>query len=127
MGWSKAEMAHYDIYNHLWQDLAKDFEEIKIKINFTDIGSDYFPSEITIETKSFVFYTLGLASWFIAEQIWIAYDYFLEGDPFPSEADFFYIIAYPFMAAFLFYSLKPILKSVSRNVWLFANSKTFSI
>ena len=79
-----------------------------------------------IQTKSFVFYTLGLAFWFIAEQIWLAYDYFWEGDPFPSEADFFYIIAYPFMAAFLFYSLKPILKSVSRNVWLFAIGLSFS-
>jgi len=79
-----------------------------------------------IQTKSFVFYTLGLASWFIAEQIWIAYDYFLEGDPFPSEADFFYILAYPLMTAFLFYSLKPILKSVSRNVWLFAIGLSFS-
>jgi len=79
-----------------------------------------------IQTKSFVFYTLGLVSWFIAEQIWIAYDYFWEGDAFPSEADFFYIAAYPFMTAFLFYSLKPILKSVSRNVWLFAIGLSFS-
>ena len=79
-----------------------------------------------IQTKSFVFYTIGLASWFIAEQIWIAYDYFWEGDAFPSEADFFYIAAYPLMTAFLFYSLKPILKSVSRNVWLFAIGLSFS-
>ncbi len=79
-----------------------------------------------IQAKSFVYYTLGLASWFIAEQIWIAYDYFWEGDAFPSEADFFYIAAYPLMTAFLFYSLKPILKSVSRNVWLFAIGLSFS-
>ncbi|MEE8383770.1 MAG: ATP-binding protein, partial [Nitrosopumilus sp.] len=79
-----------------------------------------------MQAKSFFFYTIGLASWFIAEQIWLAYDYFWEGDPFPSEADIFYIIAYPFMAAFLFYSLKPILKSVSRNVWLFAIGLSFS-
>jgi len=79
-----------------------------------------------IQTKSFLLFTLGLASWFIAEQIWIAYDYFLEGDPFPSEADFFYVAAYPLMTAFLFYSLKPILKSVSRNVWLFAIGLSFS-
>jgi len=78
------------------------------------------------QAKSFVFFTIGLTFWFIAEQIWIAYDYFLEGDPFPSEADFFYIAAYPFMVAFLFYSLKPILKSVSRNVWLFAIGLSFS-
>jgi len=79
-----------------------------------------------IQTKPFLLFTLGLASWFIAEQIWIAYDYFLEGDPFPSEADIFYIAAYPLITAFLFYSLKPILKSVSRNVWLFAIGLSFS-
>jgi len=79
-----------------------------------------------IQTKSFLLFTLGLASWFIAEQIWIAYDYFWDGDPFPSEADFFYVAAYPLMTAFLFYSLKPILKSVSRNVWLFAIGLSFS-
>ena len=79
-----------------------------------------------IQAKSFLLYTLGLSSWFIAEQIWIAYDYFWEGDPFPSEADIFYIIAYPLMTAFLFYSLKPILKLVSRNVWLFAIGLSFS-
>ena len=42
-----------------------------------------------LQAKSFLLFTFGIASWFIAEQIWIAYDYFWEGDPFPSEADFF--------------------------------------
>ena len=78
------------------------------------------------QAKAFLFFTIGLACWFIAEQIWQAYDYFLEGDPFPSEADIFYVAAYPFMVAFLFHSLKPILKSVSRNVWLFAIGLSFS-
>jgi len=79
-----------------------------------------------IQTKSFLLFTLGLTSWFIAEQIWLVYDYILERDPFPSEADIFYIAAYPLITAFLFFSLKPILKSVSRNVWLFAIGLSFS-
>ena len=87
-----------------------------------------FSSMITIklfrkkhfQTKAFFMFTLGTACWFIAEQLWQAYDYFWEGDPFPSEADIFYIASYPFFTAFLFLSLKPILKSISKNVWLFA-------
>ena len=72
------------------------------------------------QTKAFFMFTLGTACWFVAEQIWQAYDYFWDGEPFPSEADIFYIASYPLFTAFLFLSLKPIIKSVSRNVWLFA-------
>lgn len=80
------------------------------------------------QAKAFLLFALGASCWFTAEQIWQAYDYsiFVEGDPFPSEADIFYLLAYPFFFAFLLFSLKPILKSVSRNVWLFAIGLSFS-
>ena len=63
---------------------------------------------------------------FLAEQIWQAYEFFWEGSPFPSIADIFYLASYPFIVAFLFYTLKPILKLVSRNTWLFAIGLSFS-
>ena len=72
------------------------------------------------QSKAFLVFAIGSVFWFIAELIWIMYDHFWEGSPFPSEADIFYIGAYPLMIGFLLISLKPILKSVSRNVWLFA-------
>jgi len=72
------------------------------------------------QAKAFFFFALGAGSLFVAEQIWQAYDHIWEGSPFPSEADIFYLIAYPFFFAFLFQSLKPILSSISKNVWLFA-------
>jgi len=78
------------------------------------------------QAKAFLFFTIGAAFLFVAEQIWQAYDYFWEGSPFPSEADIFYLASYPLMVAFLFYSLKPILKLVNRNVWLFAIGLSFS-
>ena len=80
------------------------------------------------QAKAFLFFTIGASCWFIAEQIWQAYDYniFVVGEPFPSEADIFYLAAYPFFFAFLIFSLKPILKSISRNVWLFAIGLSFS-
>jgi len=72
------------------------------------------------QSKAFLVFAIGSVFWFIAELIWIMYDHFWEGSPFPSEADIFYIGAYPLMIGFLLISLKPVLKSVSRNVWLFA-------
>ena len=76
--------------------------------------------------KAFLFFALGAFCWFVAEQIWMGYEYFWEGEPWPSEADIFYLAAYPFFIAFLLFSIKPILKSVSRNVWLFAIGLSFS-
>lgn len=78
------------------------------------------------QAKLFLLFTIGAAFWFIAESIWQIYDLVLHIDPFPSEADIFYLAAYPLMTYFLFFSLKPILKSVNRNVWLFAIGLSFS-
>ena len=72
------------------------------------------------QAKAFLFFALGSGCLFVAEQIWQAYDHIWEGSPFPSEADIFYLISYPFFFIFLFQSLKPILNSISKNVWLFA-------
>ena len=78
------------------------------------------------QAKGFLLFAIGAAFWMIAEQIWQLYDHIWEGDPFPSEADIFYLGAYPLMTAFLFLSLRPILKKVSRNVWLFAIGLSFA-
>jgi len=76
--------------------------------------------------KAFAFFALGSAFWFIAEQLWQLYDHVWQGDPFPSEADIFYIAAYPCHIAFLIIYLKPVLKSINRNVWFFAIALSFS-
>jgi len=76
--------------------------------------------------KAFAFFALGSAFWFIAEQLWQLYDHVWQGDPFPSEADIFYIAAYPCHIAFLVIYLKPALKSINRNVWFFAIALSFS-
>ncbi|QLH04040.1 two-component sensor histidine kinase [Nitrosopumilus oxyclinae] len=72
------------------------------------------------QAKGFILFAIAAAFWFIAEQIWQLYDHVWEGAPFPSEADIFYIAAYPLMTIFLFMSLKPVLRKTGRNVWLFA-------
>lgn len=45
--------------------------------------------------KTLVFLTLGLACWFTGEILFYYYEFFLHLNPFPSIADFFYLIGYP--------------------------------
>ena len=73
------------------------------------------------QSKGFLFFGIGSVFWFIAEFIWLMYDHVWDGSPFPSEADIFYIGAYPFMTGFLFISLKPVLKSVSKKCLVICN------
>lgn len=75
--------------------------------------------------NAFVFFTIGAALWFIAEQIWTLYDIYLI-DPFPSIADIFYLGAYPFFIIFFLISLQPIHKAISKKVWLFSFILSFA-
>ena len=79
------------------------------------------------ESKGYAMFAVAAAFWFIAEQIWQLYDHVWEGEPFPSEADIFYMASYPLITVFLFISLKPVIRKVPRNVWLFAAGLAFSI
>ena len=68
----------------------------------------------------------GLAcSWFIAEQLWVLYDLVFHVDPFPSEADFFYLLGYPFLFLFSIYYLRPVEKAITKKILIYAFS--FSI
>ena len=79
------------------------------------------------ESKGYAMFAIAAAFWFVAEQIWQLYDHVWEGESFPSEADIFYMASYPLIAAFLFLSLKPVIRKVPRNVWLFAIGLAFSL
>ncbi|MBM3256602.1 MAG: hypothetical protein FJZ04_04015 [Candidatus Moranbacteria bacterium] len=56
--------------------------------------------------KAIAILSLGVFFWFIGEFIWFIFEYFLDKDPFPSIADFFYLIAYPILLIGLFVELK---------------------
>jgi len=78
------------------------------------------------QSKAFLFFTIGVLFWFIAEQIFAVYIYTYNVDPFPSIADIFYVGAYPFFIAFLLISLKPIHKSITKKIWLFSFVLSFA-
>src|SRR3990167_11333083 len=78
------------------------------------------------QSKAFLLFTIGASLWFIAEQIWAAYVYVYDADPFPSVADIFYMATYPFFVAFLLISLKPIRKSITKKTWFFSSVLSFA-
>lgn len=69
--------------------------------------------------KAILMFAIANSCWFIAEQIWTLY-VALKVDPFPSEADFFYLAAYPFYTAFVLYYVLPIKKFITNKVIIFS-------
>jgi hypothetical protein len=49
-----------------------------------------------------LFLTMGFGFWFIGEFLWVVYEFIVHIDPYPSAADYFYLLAYPFfISAFI--------------------------
>jgi len=60
---------------------------------------------------------LGIAiSWFIAETMWVIYEFVYHQNPFPSSADAFYLLGYPFLFLFSIQYLKPFKKLISKKM-----------
>ena len=71
---------------------------------------------------------LGIAvSWFIAETTWTVYELVFHQDPFPSPADAFYLIGYPFLFLFSIYYLKPFKKIISNKMIISASLIAVSV
>ena len=58
--------------------------------------------------------------WSVAGVIWIIYDLVLDVEPFPSPADLFYLIGYPFLLLFLVSYLIPFKEAISRSLVIVA-------
>lgn len=55
-------------------------------------------------------------SWFIAEMLWVHQDLVVHEDPFPSAADIFYLIGYPFLLMFFVAYLQPVRAGITKKV-----------
>ena len=55
-------------------------------------------------------------SWFIAEMLWIRQDLIMHENPFPSAADIFYLIGYPFLLMFFVAYLQPVRAGITNKV-----------
>ena len=76
---------------------------------------------VELPKKSLVFLTLSFASWFTAEQMWNLFEHVLDIDPYPSAADFFYLIAPIFMFVSLIIFLKSNENKISKTKILFSS------
>lgn len=55
-------------------------------------------------------------SWFIAEMLWLHQELVLKEEPFPSAADIFYIVGYPFLLMFFVAYLQPVKAAITKKI-----------
>ena len=55
-------------------------------------------------------------SWFIGNNVWTLEELFFEEEPYPSAADLFYLIGYPFLLMFLVQYLVPMRMAITKNM-----------
>ena len=66
--------------------------------------------------KAWAFFSSAVIFWFIAEIIWTLYQQVYKIDPWPSEADFFWLAGYPLFFGFLIYYQRPVHKSITKKM-----------
>jgi len=71
--------------------------------------------------------TVCSVSWLIAELTWMFYEEILKIDPFPSFADIFYLLGYPFLFVFLIFYIEPVRKAITKKMIVFAILFSLSI
>lgn len=74
----------------------------------------------TKQKISMVVFTAGAICWFIAEQTWTILELVFEQEPFPSIADMFYLLAYPFFIVFFISYLKSKNLRITKYTFLFS-------
>lgn len=71
--------------------------------------------------------TVCSVSWLIAELTWIFYEVILNIDPFPSFADIFYLLGYPFLFMFLIFYIEPVRKAITKKMVATATLLSLSV
>lgn len=56
-------------------------------------------------------------SWFVAEMLWAHQELVLQADAFPSMADVFYLVGYPFLLMFFVSYLQPVRAGITRKIF----------
>ena len=70
--------------------------------------------------KAWVLFSIFSILWFIAERIALYYNLKTGEEPFPSEADVFWLVGYPFLFAFMIFYLKPMKNTITKKIIFFA-------
>ena len=70
--------------------------------------------------KAWIMFSIFAILWFIAERIAFYYNLKLGEEPFPSEADSFWLAGYPFLFVFTFFYLRPVKKIITKKMIFFS-------
>ena len=66
--------------------------------------------------KAWLLFVIFASLWFIAERIAFYYNFTTGEEPFPSEADAFWLAGYPFLLGFLIFYLRPVKNAISKKI-----------
>ena len=77
--------------------------------------------------KAWILFSIFAILWFIAERITLYNNLVLGEEPFPSEADVFWLVGYPFLFVFMIFYLKPMKNSINKKMILFATALSVSL
>ena len=110
--------------------LGKEVVEIVTDLTYIPVAGTLVVLSIIIATrfrrtgnhgKAWLFFLGITISWFIAETLWVIYELDYHVNPFPSPADAFYLIGYPFLFLFTTQYLKPFKKLISKKLIISAS------
>lgn len=66
--------------------------------------------------KAWILFSIFAVSWLIAELTWFTLEIVLGIDPYPSIADFFWFLGYPFLFFFSLFYLHPVKTAISQKI-----------
>ena len=109
--------------NYFYTENFAEFDNISLVFYTAIPGSLVLISGIAVKSKqiqnipkkSLIFLSASFGSWFLAEQIWMLYQYVFDVYPFPSIADAFYITAPFLMFTSLLIFLKPLKNKITKK------------
>ncbi|MFN3654856.1 MAG: hypothetical protein ACK4TO_05965 [Candidatus Nitrosotenuis sp.] len=122
------------IFNMISNLISKDFAIFAGNLAYVPVAGSFLGLSILILVRFGINGMHGIAwasfggyaiSWFVAEMLWIVQELYLKIDPFPSVADIFYLIGYPFLVMFFIAYLQPMRSAITKN--MIAASFAFSI
>jgi len=80
-----------------------------------------------VHGKSWVFFLIFAVLWFIADQVFTYNELYLREKPFPSSADIFYLLGYPFYFVFVLIYLKPFKNAITKKLIVSASLIAISV
>ncbi|HXG74611.1 MAG TPA: hypothetical protein VNK44_07330 [Candidatus Nitrosotenuis sp.] len=120
-----AALSGIAIFNAVSNLIGKDFAIFAGNLAYIPVAGSFLVLTILILIRFGTSGMHGIAwvsfggyaiSWFIAEVLWIVQELYLKINPFPSAADIFYLVGYPFLIIFFIAYLQPMRSAITRKM-----------